>query len=396
MRASRALPLFGFSSGVLTASVCRVSPLISPKDQQCPSYSISSSATTPSPFTYRIAAAFSGKGTSFNPKNDVYTFASDNPTHSAFHYKRKKSRPNSGQDAFFVTSVGGTGNVAFGIADGVGGWTDSGVDPADFAHGLCYYMSSRAAAVQDSKAAYLRPSTLLQEAYDDVAADDFVLAGGSTACIGVARTDGLLEVANLGDSGFVQLRPGRIHYSSEPQVHAFNTPYQLSLIPPAILARSRAFGGEPLHDYPSDAETTNHTVRHGDVLVFASDGVWDNLSPADVLRVVSHQMTGFRGWIEHDGTEAQKGEKKAEGLLSTASDLNALTQVGGIATKERSLQAALAVAVAGEAKLASLDTKRDGPFAKEVHRHFPGESYHGGKVDDISVVVAIVVAEDAT
>lgn len=88
---------------------------------------------------------------------------------------------------------------------------------------------------------------------------------------------------SLGDSGFIQFRLNAVHHYSNPQTHAFNTPYQLSIIPPKILARARIFGGEPLSDYPGDASVTSHQLRHGDVLVFATDGVWDNLSPTEVL-----------------------------------------------------------------------------------------------------------------
>ena len=126
----------------------------------------------------------------------------------------------------------------------------------------------------------------MQRGYEDICKDDTVRAGGSTACVAVAKGDGGLEVANLGDSGFVQLRLNAIHNYSEPQTHAFNTPYQLSIVPEKVLAQAAAFGGEQLCDFPKDANVSQHSLRHGDVLVFASDGVWDNLSSQDILRIV--------------------------------------------------------------------------------------------------------------
>src|SRR5207247_1701380 len=87
---------------------------------------------------------------------------------------------------------------------------------------------------------------------------------------------------------------------SDPQTHAFNTPYQLSLIPPRILAQSRTFGGTPLADLPKDANVTNHELRHGDVLIFASDGVWDNLAPQDLLRIVSRYMLAAQAWEDSE------------------------------------------------------------------------------------------------
>ena len=121
-------------------------------------------------------------------------------------------------------------------------------------------------------------------------------------------------------------------------------------------------------------------MRHGDVLVFATDGVWDNLSRPDMLKIVSRQMTGFQAWVA--------GEKG----ITVAETIHDLTQEGGIPKQhENTLQMLLAVNIVGEAKMASVDTKRDGPFAKEVQRVYPHENYHGGKVDDICVIVAIVV-----
>ena len=191
-------------------------------------------------------------------------------------------------------------------------------------------------------------------------------------------------MSSLGDSGFVQLRSNAVHYSSNPQTHAFNTPYQLSIIPPRILARSKIFGGGPLSDYPHDASVTNHEVCHGDVLIFATDGVWDNLNSTDLLKLVSRYMTGFNAW---------KASKEG---MTVSDQLEQLTVPGGIPKEhENTLQALLAVAITGEAKMASQNSKLDGPFAREVHKFYPQEDYHGGKVDDICVVVAVIVQEQA-
>jgi len=281
--------------------------------------------------------------------------------------------------------VGESHDVAFGVADGVGGWIDSGVDPADFAHGICDYMAHAAYTYRpgDNVPPYSARS-LMQRGYEDICKDDSVRAGGSTACIAIAKGDGTLDVANLGDSGFVQLRLNAIHNYSEPQTHAFNTPYQLSIVPEKVLAQAAAFGGTQLCDMPKDANVSQHSLRHGDVLVFASDGVWDNLSSQDILRVVSRLMVGARAW-EH-----------TEDGIQVGSGLHSFTELDdGKAGAEEipSLQSFLAVGITGEAKAASVNTKVDGPFAREVQKYYPNEHWRGGKVDDICVVVAIVVEE---
>lgn len=94
-------------------------------------------------------------------------------------------------------------------------------------------------------------------------------------------------------------------------------------------------------------------------------------------------MTGFHAW--------QTGEKGT----TVSTRIHDLTQEDGTPKQhESSLQTLLAANVAGEAKAASMDTKRDGPFAREVQKFYPRENYHGGKVDDVCVIVAIVVQNE--
>ena len=118
--------------------------------------------------------------------------------------------------------------------------------------------------------------------------------------------------------------------------------------------------------------------------MFATDGVWDNLSSTDVMKLVSRYMIGFNGWV--DGKEG----------IGPSDQLGVLTTEGGIGKeRENTLQALLAVAITGEAKAASENTKLDGPFAREVQKYYPDEDWHGGKVDDICVVVAVVVRDNS-
>ncbi|KAI1376345.1 protein serine/threonine phosphatase 2C [Hypoxylon crocopeplum] len=330
-------------------------------------------------FTYHAAASFSAKYKRFDPTSDVFHFNPYNRIQT--RWKRPKSkRPASGQDAFFISRVGDTNALAFGIADGVGGWEDSGVDPADFSHGFCDYMASAAYEHKlDTRESLLTARSLMQRGYDDVCRD--VHAGGSTASVAIAGEDGTLEVANLGDSGFVHLRLNAVHSYSEPQTHAFNTPYQLSIVPASMLARAAAFGGAQLCDYPKDADVTQHALKHGDILIFASDGVWDNLFNQDVLRIASRLMIGLGAW------------KASDGGIQVADSLKPYTQAEDSTQRPLTLQSALAVEIAAAAKLASTNQRVDGPFAKEVQKYYPQENWHGGKVDDICAVV-VIVSED--
>jgi len=184
---------------------------------------------------------------------------------------------------------------------------------------------------------------------------------------------------SLGDSGFIHLGQGAVRHFSTPQTHAFNTPYQLAKYPRQMLAQMAMFGNSrPYSELPADANVTTHQVQHGDVLIFATDGVWDNLFPEEVLKLVSRHMTESGAW------------RNSPNGFKTGKKLWDKTRVDGPDLSE-TLQATLAIAMTREAKAASLNPKRDGPFSKEVQRLFPAENWHGGKADDICSVVAVAV-----
>ena len=372
--------------------------------------SSSSSARPPATgkFSYSVAASYIAKDRPFDPTTHVFHFDPHNSQVLRRPGRRlsggKASRPESGQDAFFVSRVGPAGGngVALGVADGVGGWMDRGVDPADFSHGLCEYAADEAShygegnrsGSSSSKGAggstALTARRVMQGGYEAVCRDPAILAGGSTAVVGLLGETGQLEVANLGDSGFIHLRLNGVHAYSEPQTHAFNTPFQMSVVPPGVMLRMAAFGGAQLSDLPRDADVTRLSLQHGDVLVFASDGLWDNLFNQDVLRIVSRTMTRTGAWVVTDSGI------KVVADLDPHTSLDGQREGGGGGADAHApvvtLQSLLATALVGAAKAASVNTKLDGPFAKEAKRYYPLENWRGGKVDDICVV-AVVVSE---
>ncbi len=340
-------------------------------------------------FTYHVAASYVAKQDRFYADKNWFTRPVHDPSHSKFTDLReckesisRERRAKSGQDAFFFSQVGDTHASAFGVADGVGGWVESGLDPADFAHGLCEYMACAARSWPHGfNTPSLHPKDLLQTAYDEVTEDDSIEGGGSTACLAVAEPDGTVEVANLGDSGFMHLGLNAVRHFTEAQTHAFNTPYQLAKIPQRLLVQMAVFGkSAALSDLPKESSISHHKVRHGDVLIFATDGVWDNLSPQDTLGLVSRHMLDLGAWVEKAGT------------IEVGHNLAKLVQANSTNKADNSsLQAKLAVAIAKEAKETGLNTRRDGPFAREVQKHYPGENWHGGKPDDVAAVVAVVL-----
>ena len=367
--------------------------------------------------SYRVAVSSSGKGRRFHPFRNAHTF--DPSVHDALGLvtkesnplSRRRSRPDSGADAFFVSKVGhdltsgghDNGAVAFAVADGVGGWEESRVDPADFSHGLCGYMAQSALS-WSSPAEQLRPKNLMQMGYDQVVADEWIRAGASTASVGVAWDDGRVELANLGDSGSVLFRSAAVQHYSAAQTHGFNTPYQLSIIPSRMRAQASIFGGAYLEDYPRDAAVTSLHMQHGDVLMLATDGVFDNLNNQDILKLVTRQMTLTGAWTGAPPTYA----------IGPSDQLDKLSKPGGLTDilspppnsnnantkndesgryKSFTLSSLLATTITGNAKVASLDLRRDSPFAKQYQRYYPFDHYRGGKVDDICVLVVVAVDE---
>lgn len=374
-------------------------PLSSSSTSSTPSSASAGSSNRNKKYVYNVAASYIAKGNpNFDPETHVFHFNPYNRVQPPKPGKKSKSsRPASGQDAFFVSRLGsgspGAGEVALGVADGVGGWMDSGVDPADFSHALCDYMAAAAYESQPGAAgtSALTARQVMQKGYEAVCHDRSIKAGGSTAVVALLREKGLLEVANLGDSGFIVLRLNGVYAASEPQIHAFNTPFQLSVVPPSMLLRAAAFGGAQLMDQPRDAELSLLQLRHGDVVVLATDGLWDNLFNQDILRIVSRRMIGSGAW-----TTTNSGVQVAADLRpfsGAGADKSSLAEERGLG-HSHTLQSLLATDIVASAKSASRNTRLDGPFAKEVKKYYPHEAWHGGKEDDICAVVVLVSEEE--
>jgi protein phosphatase PTC7 len=350
-----------------------------------------------------IAASSSGKGRKYRPELSTYEYIPSNDDGLGIQrgsslQEKRAQRPDSGQDAYFVARVGQDSDMtAFAIADGVGGWTEHGVDPADFSHGLCSYMAETALSWTSEER--LGPKQLLEHGYQKTISDPSIKAGGTTACVAVTDGNGRMRIANLGDSGFLQLRLGTVHHYSNPQTHAFNTPYQMSLTPPEILAQAMVFGGLPLNDKPDRADLADHMLRHGDILVLATDGVWDNLNSQDILSLVSHHMRATGAWLLSEDQGYVISPVLAELVNKSLAPQKHKLRVSDTVDPDKqrlplatgTLQSVLAAAIVGKAKAASLNPKRDGPFAKAMQAQFPYDPWHGGKVDDIAAVVVVAV-----
>lgn len=173
-----------------------------------------------------------------------------------------------GEDAHFICGD----EQVIGVADGVGGWADVGVDAGEFAREL---MNHSVRAVQEEPTRAIDPARVLEKAHSSTKA-----RGSSTACI-IALTSKGIHAINLGDSGFMVVRDGCTIFQSPVQQHGFNFTYQLE---------SGNTG-----DLPSCGQVFTIPAALGDVIVAGTDGLFDNLYNNEVTAVVVHALRAGLG-----------------------------------------------------------------------------------------------------
>ncbi|VDK47355.1 unnamed protein product [Anisakis simplex] len=236
-----------------------------------------------------------------------------------------------GDDACFIANFKNTHVV--GVADGVGGWRRYGIDPSEFSSRL---MKACSELVQSGEFEPRRPDRLLAQAYETLSEPPHPI-GSSTACLLIVNEDTLYS-ANLGDSGFLVLRKGEIVYRSREQTHYFNAPFQLSLLPES--AGGSGFFGDP----PEKAELNSIDLQSGDVVVLATDGLWDNVSESVIIEQLAN---------------VQQSD------IQAACNTLALT-----------------------ARRLAFDSRHLSPFAVKASLH--GINAPGGKPDDITLVLLLI------
>ncbi|KAG8071548.1 hypothetical protein GUJ93_ZPchr0006g41692 [Zizania palustris] len=235
--------------------------------------------------------------------------------------------PLHDEDAHF--GHGGAGVV--GVADGVGGYRDDGVDAGEFSRGLM--TSAFAQLVNAERAAPVCPYTLMKRAYKKTVASG---AHGASTAIIVSLAGNVLKWAYIGDSVFALLRDGVIVERSQPQQMSFNCPFQL-----------RRGGGQKI----SMANVGEVEVRHGDVVVVGTDGLFDNMFYHELEKVV-----------QIGASQCFSAKNMADIIVGTVYEM-------------------------------SCCRVRDSPFAAQSWKH--SRRHRGGKRDDITVIVAFIVSSDS-
>jgi len=259
-----------------------------------------------------------------------------------------------GEDAWFALGR------AFGVADGVGGFNALGVDPGAYAKALAVEAaraSERSGVARSGARSAGDVKAIAIEAQRTVK-----LPGAATFVMCALNSDGVLRIANVGDCGARVIRDGKVREKTRAQQHYFNCPYQLAY--------------EELNaecDVGGDAEMYEFACAIGDVVVVASDGLFDNVFDDDIGAICEAAFAG-----ESDVARASM---------------------------------ACAEALATKARAHAEDKKYDSPYAREraksatdaggapkasglfggLNKMLGGDRNLGGKMDDITVVVATVV-----
>eukprot|EP00210_Caulerpa_lentillifera_P004054 g3867.t1 len=179
-----------------------------------------------------------------------------------------------GEDAYFIA-----GDTSFGVADGVGGWTEGGVNPAEYSRSIMALSQegiTQSETVQDLK-------SVLDQAHQKTK-----LPGSCTAClVKVDPDNGVLEGLNIGDSGFLILRGNEVVLRTKPQQHFFDCPKQLADYPDHCGAT----------DYARDGDDWHFSLDENDLILMATDGFWDNVFDKQILDFTSNQY-GSRKTVE--------------------------------------------------------------------------------------------------
>ncbi|KAF4746618.1 hypothetical protein FOZ62_017146 [Perkinsus olseni] len=186
---------------------------------------------------------------------------------------RNKKR---GEDASFNS------DLYLGVADGVGGWILEGVDSGEYSRLLMHKICNE---TREYEKALLRDESGERARCPDPvmamtrAARHIDLLGSSTCLLCFLDPNtGILNTANVGDSAWMAFRPGTsLGYRSKEQTFAFNAPYQLD--------RNQRVSS-PLRL----AQRSKTRLEEGDMVVVASDGLWDNVFDKDIMRVLQKEQ----------------------------------------------------------------------------------------------------------
>ena len=251
----------------------------------------------------------------------------------------KKGKPC--EDRCFVSEK------SFGIADGVSAWRQQGIDSGLFAEEFLNHCriliedpvgGSTGSSTPVDGSLISSPISLRNTA--KLALSQTKSLGSSTFLLGHLQSD-KLQICNLGDCCLIHIRfldnEPEILLKTDPQQHSFNTPYQ-------ICHENTNSNRGYIKDSPDVALQYELKVISGDIIIAATDGMWDNLFLDEILALVKLHKTHIR--------------KLAKSIID----------------------------LAYEHSISSTKT----PFEVAVKETYGPNQWHGGKPDDITVLCAFI------
>ncbi|KAG2250008.1 hypothetical protein Bca52824_089636 [Brassica carinata] len=222
------------------------------------------------------------------------------------------------EDAYFISE-----NNWLGVADGVSQWSFEGISEGMYAQEL---MSNCQKIISDETAEICDdPVHVLHRS-----ANETKSSGSSTALI-AHLSNNELHVANIGDSGFMVIRNRTVLQKSSPIFHHFCFPLHITR-------------GD---DILKLSEVYHVNLEEGDVVLLATDGLFDNLYEKEIVSIVCRLL--------EQGLEPQR---IAELLAAKAQEV-------GRSETERT------------------------PFA-DAAKEEGHDGYRGGKLDAVTIIVSLV------
>jgi protein phosphatase PTC7 len=261
-----------------------------------------------------------------------------------------KKRAKGGEDASFISPRYFNTNLnpflsLLVVADGVGGWNNVGVDPAVYSRRLCELISknysSKDLIPNNDSLETSQMNTNLVKNLIIKSVNENNEKGSSTVCVlYMDNINNTLYSGYLGDSCYLIARPNGVGnfeniFKCEEQTHGFNIPYQV--------------GTEG--DDPSQAKCYKHDVEKDDIVILATDGLWDNIEVESII----HELNLFSKKINSVKINTNEFAK----ILSKVAE--------------------------------DLSYKNDylSPFVKRAQQYNKNyKKLRGGKPDDITVIVA--------
>jgi len=279
------------------------------------------------------------------------------------------------------------------VADGVGSWRQYGVDPRLYSHRLvenalkvveadAHHREIMGQSPLERDMDAIHPLDVITDAWHLTSSEE--VTGSSTICVATLdKKLNQLSYSNIGDCGLMVVRhidsetagymrerqlprylrtnDLRIAYLSQQQLRSFNLPYQLG-----CSAGLPNYQGS--FESPADADTASIPVMPGDIIVLATDGLFDNVDLDDIVKEIS--LWERKWFVPREGQQERELR-----YPSPAGDTSAV--------KELAEQLVL------KARELSLDKQRDSPFAILAKEN--DILWGGGMPDDTTVIVARVV-----